>query len=73
MAETNPDDIIEQIGETAGVVWGALARLGPLTFAKLVKEVDQPRDTVMQAVGWLARENKITITEQRRVRVVSLR
>jgi hypothetical protein len=35
--------------------------------------VDEPRDVVMQAVGWLAREDKIDIEENSRSRVVSLK
>jgi DNA-binding transcriptional ArsR family regulator len=61
------------IGETAGVVWQVLSKNGPMTIAKLVKAVDEPRDTVMQALGWLAREDKVCIEEEGRGRVVSLR
>lgn len=64
---------IGQIGETAGVIWHTLDEQGPLTIAKLVKLVDEPRDVVMQALGWLAREDKIWIEEGPRARVVSLR
>jgi hypothetical protein len=67
------DAIIHQIGETAGAVWGALAEHGPLSLTKLLKVVGQPRDSVLQAVGWLAREGKINIVEERRNRILSLR
>jgi hypothetical protein len=63
---------IAQIGETAGTIWRALADKGPMTTARLVKEIDAPRDVVMQALGWLAREDKIDI-EDGRSRTVSLR
>ena len=46
---------ITQIGETAGTIWQVLNARGPLTIAKLVKEIDAPRDVVMQGLGWLAR------------------
>ena len=42
-------------------------------LAKLVKAVGEPRDTVMQALGWLAREDKINLVEEGHSRVVSLR
>ncbi|HEY5312061.1 MAG TPA: winged helix-turn-helix domain-containing protein [Pirellulales bacterium] len=61
-----------QIGETAGAIWRVLSNQGPLTTAKLLKAVDVPRDLMMQALGWLAREDKIVIDESRG-RVVSLR
>ena len=60
------------IGETAGAVWRTLDEHGPLSMAKLVKEVGAPRDLVMQALGWLAREDKIAIDDSR-TKVVSLR
>ena len=42
-------------------------------MAKLVKAVGEPRDAVMQALGWLAREDKIDIADDGRSRVISLR
>ena len=63
---------VEQIGETAGIVWHVLEDQGPLSMAKLVKAADQHRDLVMLAVGWLAREDKVIIEENSRGRVVSL-
>lgn len=62
-----------QIGETAGEIWDILDKQGPLSFAKVVKAVGKPRDQVMQAIGWLAREEKLCIEEEGRSRVVSLR
>ena len=50
-----------------------LSETGPVSFAKLVKLVGQPRDVVMQAIGWLAREGKISIDDSRRGRTVQLR
>ena len=61
------------IGETAGEVWEILDKQGPLSLAKVVKAAGKPRDQVMQAIGWLAREEKICIDEEGRSRVVSLR
>jgi len=73
MATAPPIDCVAQIGETAGLVWTTLTENGPLSMTRLVKKVGQPRDTVMQALGWLAREDKIWIDEEGRSRVVSLR
>jgi hypothetical protein len=64
---------IAQIGETAGEIWRLLDAHGPLSIARLVKEIDAPRDVVMQGLGWLAREDKIAIEEESRTKVVSLR
>jgi winged helix-turn-helix protein DUF2582 len=64
---------LEQIGDTAGLIWHHLNESGPRTVSQLVKEVDAPRDVVMQGLGWLAREDKISIEEDRAKKIVSLR
>ena len=64
---------VEQIGELAGLVWHALNGREPLSLTKLVELVEAPRDTVMQAIGWLAREDKICIEQTGRGRMISLR
>jgi hypothetical protein len=64
--------IVAHIGETAGAVWKALYSSGPMSMARLVKLVGEPRDTVMQAIGWLAREGKIVIEDQGRSRIIAL-
>jgi hypothetical protein len=49
----------DRIGETAGVVWEALSKDGPLTFAALMEEVDAPQSLFFMAIGWLSREEKL--------------
>ena len=68
-----PVSHVAHIGEIAGVAWSVLSDNGPLSMAKLVKAVGVPRDVAMQALGWLAREDKICIEEDGRTRIVSLR
>ncbi len=64
---------LEQIGDTAGLVWHHLNENGPSTLSQLAKDVDAPRDVIMQAVGWLAREDKVSVDEARGKKTVSLR
>jgi hypothetical protein len=73
MATATSASCIDQIGETAGQVWQKLDEDGPISISKLVGLIDAPRDTVMQAIGWLAREDKVSIEQTKRGRVVSLR
>jgi hypothetical protein len=73
MATAPPTECATQIGETAGAVWTILAENGPLSTAQLIKKVGQPRDTVMQALGWLAREGKLRIAGEGRNRRISVR
>ena len=62
-----------EIGATAGVVWKQLSENGPMDLTKLVKAVGEPRDAVMQAIGWLAREDKLIFEDNGRKRMVGLR
>jgi hypothetical protein len=73
MSNATPDASVTYIGDTAGMVWRALKERGPMSIAKLVKAVGQPRDTVVQALGWLAREDKLILAGSGRSRTVSLR
>lgn len=64
--------LVVEIGQTAGMVWQALSKNGPMSMTRLVKDVGAPRDLVMQAVGWLAREDKVAIEDEGRSRVIRL-
>ncbi len=63
---------ITAIGETAGAVWKTLAAKGPLSLTKLIKETEAPRDMVLQAIGWLAREDKL-VFEDGRTKTIGLK
>jgi hypothetical protein len=64
---------VGNIGEAAGVVWHLLDDKGPLSIAQIVKQSGEPKDLVMLALGWLAREDKITIDNDSRNRTVALK
>jgi len=72
IADQIANQIIVQIGEEAGSIWHLLYEAGPLPMTKLIKDSGAPRDLVMQAIGWLAREGKLIIEEEGRKKVVSL-
>ena len=63
---------VDSIGTVAGQVWHYLNEQGPVTLSKLAREIDAPRDLVMQGVGWLAREGKIAFHEGPRSKTISL-
>jgi len=67
-----PVDYLYEIGVTAGEIWQKLDDGGPMSVAALVRESSASRDTVMQAIGWLAREEKITLDGDR-TRQIGLR
>jgi hypothetical protein len=57
----------------AGKVWRVLSENGSMSLASLTERLGEPRDLVMQAVGWLAREGKVDMTESGRSKTISLR
>ena len=61
-----------EVGETAGASWQLLDETGPLATSRIIKEIDAPRDQVMQSIGWLAREGKLTVREEGRRKIASL-
>lgn len=70
--DAGSDSLVAGIGLIAGKIWQTLDAEGPLSLGRLVKKVGVSRDSVMQGLGWLAREGKIRIVEQGRSRIVSL-
>jgi hypothetical protein len=62
----------EAIGHAAGDVWKVLADRGEQTVAGLKKAVDSPDELVVAALGWLARENKVSFATNGRSVTVSL-
>jgi len=65
--------MISKIGETAGKVWEFLNTKGPATITQIKNGIKAPTDLVNQAIGWLAREDKITLTPQGKSLKVSLK
>ena len=53
-----------QIGENAGIVWRTLESKGSLSFEELQTEANLDLLQVFTAVGWLAREDKISFNKE---------
>ncbi len=56
--------MIYEIGETAGKVWQVLNDNGESTLAKVKKQVGASTEVLHQAIGWLAREDKLNISKK---------
>jgi hypothetical protein len=56
----------EEIGTMAGEIWHALEANGEVTLAKLKKELKATSPIFDWAIGWLAREDKIMMTMEKR-------
>jgi hypothetical protein len=51
---------VEQFGRNAGKIWETLNQCGPMTEEQLMETTSLRDFEVHAAVGWLARENKIS-------------
>ncbi len=63
----------EQLGDTAGKIWHALNDHGPQTLAQLKKRLNGSGELVGFALGWLAREDKIDISQEKKNFKVALK
>ena len=54
------------IGEAAGQVWSVLSNRGKSTLSQVEREVDLPVGLTHMAIGWLAREGKLQISQDKR-------
>ena len=66
-------EIREQVGETAGRVWHLLNDQGPQTLAQLKKRLNGSGELVTFALGWLAREDKVDISQDKKIVRVALK
>ena len=73
MSEPSNSSPVEAIGLAAGTVWQTLSANGPMSLSKLAEAAGLNKDLVLQAIGWLAREDKIEIQERGRTKTISLR
>jgi hypothetical protein len=63
----------EQVGIAAGKVWHLLNDFGPQTLAQLKKRLNGSSELVGFALGWLAREDKIDISQEKKSFKVALK
>jgi hypothetical protein len=63
----------DEIGNVAGSIWTVLHARGELTLTALKKEVGASSPLFDWAIGWLARENNLAITKDKRTYRVGLR
>jgi len=54
----------ERVGLTAGTIWDLLSKKGEISVTQLPKVVKEKPLVIHQALGWLAREDKISYREE---------
>ncbi len=62
----------EQIGKTAGKIWDLLQKEDEIAISKFPKILNEKTQMVNQALGWLAREDKISYRQEANRTLVSL-
>ena len=62
----------EKIIEAAGKAWRFLGQNGQTNVSQLAKSLKEKEEVIFQALGWLAREDKIEYTVKNRRTFVSL-
>jgi len=63
---------VQTVGETAGVVWQYVKGHGRTTLTTLERGIGAPSEVVLMAVGWLAREGKVELSQEKRSVYVKL-
>jgi hypothetical protein len=63
----------EQVGVTAGKVWHILKDHGPQSLAQVKKKLNGSGELVGFALGWLAREDKVEISLEKKTFKVALK
>lgn len=53
----------DKIGLAAGEVWKYLNKHGESSISKMAKDLRQTENVVHMGLGWLAKENKVTIKQ----------
>jgi hypothetical protein len=56
----------QTIGTAAGYVWSFLKENGDTSLASLEKNLKHPKSELYMGIGWLAREGKLTIMNDKR-------
>jgi len=62
-----------KIGHAAGMSWQYLERHGETTLSKLKQGTKLSDQLLLMALGWLARENKLNLVQQKRSLKISLK
>ncbi len=64
--------IYEHIGLTAGSIWHYLSKNGATPVTKLVAALTEEEKIIQRSIGWLAKEDKITIVTVDRIETIAL-
>jgi len=66
-------DMSDLVGSAAGVLWNSLNTGGEMSVTQLAKTTELDSKTIQRAIGWLAKEDKLTIALKGRTEIVALK
>ncbi len=61
------------IGDAAGIIWKYLDKNGPSSVNKVTNDTGINRNDVQRAIGWLSKEDKLSIEIIGRAETLSLK
>lgn len=61
------------IGEAAGTIWHYLEKNGDASVNKITTETGLGKNEVQRAIGWLLKEDKLSIENNGRTETLSLK
>ena len=64
MTASQTQEFMDQIGFSAGEVYQYLNSNGTSTVSKIKKDLDLKGNFAEMAIGWLARENKVSMSKK---------
>ncbi|MEQ1638685.1 MAG: winged helix-turn-helix domain-containing protein [Methylococcales bacterium] len=73
VAQAKEISMQELVGTTAGSIWRYLDTNGATTVAKLIRELPEDEKIIQRSIGWLAQEDKITLTIIDRSETIALK
>ncbi len=62
-----------EIGQAAGISWQYLGQHGETTLSKLKQGTKLSEQILLMAIGWLAREGKLNVVQDKRSLKLSLK
>ncbi len=57
-------ELLDEIGVSAGEIYNYLSSNGTTTFSKMKKDLDLKGNFADLGLGWLAREDKVSISKR---------
>lgn len=65
-------DFNESLGAAAGKIWAFLSENGPASATRLADTTGLDKNDVQRAIGWLAREGKLSVERKGRNEIFGL-